>query len=93
MLIPCVYTTHQVYLRSSALRCHVSSPIIIISCSSLTPYYFSFGFAILKPLAKIIGGLGPGWITGGQNFGPKENVTVQVSSVKPIDSLHPHNLI
>ncbi|KAF8342899.1 oligopeptide transporter [Cantharellus anzutake] len=36
-----------------------------------------FGFAILKPLAKIIGGIGPGWLTGSKNFGPKENVTVQ----------------
>lgn len=39
-----------------------------------------FGFAALKPLAKIIGGRGPGWLTGGKEFGPKENVTVQTAA-------------
>ncbi|KAF8335067.1 oligopeptide transporter [Cantharellus anzutake] len=45
----------------------------------LPPQLFGaiFGFAILKPLSKIVGGLGPGWVTGDKQFGPKENVTVQ----------------
>ncbi|KAF9509733.1 hypothetical protein BS47DRAFT_1396579 [Hydnum rufescens UP504] len=39
-----------------------------------------FGFAILKPLSKLIGGIGPRWLTGDSTFGPKENVTVQTAA-------------
>jgi uncharacterized oligopeptide transporter (OPT) family protein len=38
-----------------------------------------FGFGILKPLSKIMYGRFPGWI-GTDNFGPKENVTVQTAA-------------